>query len=302
MPVAVACIPGASPCPLPGVAPPPPGPGTCDWCHGPARPGRRRCWCCRTVAGALGRPSPPVVPLLLYQPGDRAHAVLRGYKDAADARTRAHLSARLAATLQWFLTGHRQCLAQALGPVDAVCVVPGRPRRTPAADGRTGPAAGDAPLPLALRLVPALARLPRLPLATGAGTVCHIAAAADAFVAPSGVAGARVLLLDDTWTTGAHACSAAAALTGAGGTVAGIVVLGRSVNPQASPVVAAWWRRAVRLALAAPGGPLAAGPGSGRGRGVAVGARPEDRPLPDAGCALASCPRRIGLPMRPGPR
>jgi adenine/guanine phosphoribosyltransferase-like PRPP-binding protein len=44
------------------------------------------------------------------------------------------------------------------------------------------------------------------------------------------LAGEAVLLIDDTWTTGANAQSAAAALKAAGAGVVGAVVIGRHVN------------------------------------------------------------------------
>ena len=45
----------------------------------------------------------------------------------------------------------------------------------------------------------------------------------------------RALILDDTWTTGARAQSLAHALKIAGAESAGIVVLGRHVNPDHAP-------------------------------------------------------------------
>ncbi len=52
----------------------------------------------------------------------------------------------------------------------------------------------------------------------------------DRFILPSRLPGARVLLLDDTWTTGSRAQSAAAALKLAGATRVVVVVLGRHLN------------------------------------------------------------------------
>jgi hypothetical protein len=50
-----------------------------------------------------------------------------------------------------------------------------------------------------------------------------------------GVAGCHVLLVDDTWTTGAHAQSAAAALRSAGASAVTILVLARWLDPSWSP-------------------------------------------------------------------
>ena len=60
------------------------------------------------------------------------------------------------------------------------------------------------------------------------------------------VAGRRLVVVDDTWVTGARARSAATALARAGARVAGIVVVGRAVDPGASTRVAAWWTRYAR--------------------------------------------------------
>ena len=40
-----------------------------------------------------------------------------------------------------------------------------------------------------------------------------------------------MLVIDDTWTTGAHAQSASAALKAAGASAVGVVVIGRGLNP-----------------------------------------------------------------------
>lgn len=65
------------------------------------------------------------------------------------------------------------------------------------------------------------------------------AQAADRFRATRSVAGQRVLVLDDTWTTGAHAQSASAALKAAGAAAVGVVAVGRWCNPSFSDN-AAW--------------------------------------------------------------
>jgi hypothetical protein len=57
----------------------------------------------------------------------------------------------------------------------------------------------------------------------------------------------RVLLLDDTLTTGARAQSAAAALVRAGAAAVVIVVIGRVVRPEASAQSAVYWRHAAEL-------------------------------------------------------
>ena len=51
--------------------------------------------------------------------------------------------------------------------------------------------------------------------------------APDRYVATRSLKGTRVLVVDDTWTTGAHAQSASTALKAAGADAVGVVALGR---------------------------------------------------------------------------
>lgn len=55
--------------------------------------------------------------------------------------------------------------------------------------------------------------------------------AADRFRAIRALGGARVLVIYDTWTTGAHAQSASAALKAAGARTVAVVAIGRWFNP-----------------------------------------------------------------------
>ncbi len=57
--------------------------------------------------------------------------------------------------------------------------------------------------------------------------------------------GLRLLVVDDVYTTGARANSAAVALRVAGAHVAGVLVLARRVNPDRYPEAAAFWDRQV---------------------------------------------------------
>lgn len=82
------------------------------------------------------------------------------------------------------------------------------------------------------------------------------------FRAPGRLSGAAVVLLDDTWTSGSSAQSAAVALRLAGAARVAVVVLGRHVNPR-DPAAA-------RLAAVLTGRPFRPGwcavhgPGAGR--------------------------------------
>jgi hypothetical protein len=85
-------------------------------------------------------------------------------------------------------------------------------------------------------------------LKLGDDPVGHNTASDTAFVTTRDVSGARVLVIDDTWTSGATAQSAASALALAGAEVAGIVPIGRIVSPSSSrPEDVAWWEAQQKL-------------------------------------------------------
>jgi hypothetical protein len=159
---------------------------------------------------------------------------LRRYKDAPAVAARHHFSAVLARLLAAFLRSHLRCLEQSVGLWDVLAVVPSSSRR---------PASWVTlcPFDAVVGIVGELARWPRLGLTGGAGRAAHLRPATDAFVVTGLTAGSRVLLLDDTWVTGARARSAAAAIAGAGGHVVATVVIGRSVDPTAAPRLQEWW-------------------------------------------------------------
>lgn len=221
--------------PVPGLPVPAHGPGVCRSCHGPVPDAVAQCWCCRAATARLGGPCPPVAVGCCYRSGDRAHAALRGYKDATSAAARRRFTAMVAATLA-AVAG-----AQGLGSgtVDAVCPVPPTRRRPAVAT----------PVLAAVRLVPGLQDLPVTALHAQPVPVSHLRPDRRAFAPSSPVAGLSVLVVDDTWTTGAHARSAAAALEDRGATVRAIVVAGRCVDPTASAVARRWWQQATDEAL-----------------------------------------------------
>ncbi|GEM_PF-482891 len=220
-----------------GRAVPPTGPGVCRVCHGPARDGWARCWACRVQDSSPHVPSPPVVPVALYAVGDPLHRVLRRYKDGTVPQARRHFAARLVEHLAAFFVHHTRCLTAAYGPWSAVAVVPSSAARR---------VQGRHPFEAVVASVPMLRDVPRLHLVPGSGSAAHLSPDPAAFaVVDPPVRGSAVLLLDDTWTTGARLRSAAAALVQAGARVGVAVVAGRAVDLRAMPAPAA--RRADRL-------------------------------------------------------
>ena len=99
----------------------------------------------------------------------------------------------------------------------------------PSGQGRPGPH------PL-LEIVASCVDVPIVPLSTAPSAAARARGLADGVAAGwptigGAVAGADVLLVDDTWVSGASAQSAAAALKAAGARRVALVVVGRHVDP-----------------------------------------------------------------------
>ncbi|HEV2256251.1 MAG TPA: hypothetical protein VGS06_24135 [Streptosporangiaceae bacterium] len=206
----------------------------CEVCRGPVRPGFARCYQCdRHALLAPALIADAVVPISYAIKGTPFADHLWRYKSAlasspaattasapmpASAPTSASARASALALLLAFLADHGPCVWQraSMPPPDRFAVVP-------TGAGRPGPH------PL-LRLVSPYLRLPGCSLALRPGRQGRDLDL-DRFQVQGRPAGASVLLLDDTWVSGASAQSAAAALKLAGARHVAVIVLGRHVNP-----------------------------------------------------------------------
>ena len=150
------------------------------------------------------------------------HHILAGYKrlDGPRAEAAAH---QLASILDEFLRRHEACLARAAG-VAGFQIVTTVPSSQPSRDF-------DHPLRRVVsQLVSATQDRHQRLLRRSALPVQSRHFDARRFEALSPLPGQNVLLVDDTWTTGASAQSAAAALRSAGVATVAAVVIGRYVN------------------------------------------------------------------------
>jgi predicted amidophosphoribosyltransferase len=195
------------------------GPGVCVRCFN-LTDGYEQCYTCARQPSALDA----VVPISYSIAHEQLHHALASYKRIGGAAGR-RLAVQLAAVLWRYLDQHEGCIARAIGlpAFPVVATVP------------SGDSARDEDHPLrwivSTAVKPTRHRHQRL-LRRSQRDVAARAFDADKYQARRPLAGEAVLLIDDTWTTGANAQSAAAELKAAGaGAVAGVVI-GRHVNRQ----------------------------------------------------------------------
>jgi hypothetical protein len=200
--------------------------GVCGVCHGASIRGQLgtffpNCWNCRDIPPGGTR---VVVPISLARKQDsQLYDMAKGYKSGYvhDDVRRQH-AVVLASTLQRFLRLHETCIARAAGGTqwDTVTIVPS------ARSGREGIHPLERVIALSTTLGPICRRL----LTPTGQQIQRDRANPGAFVAGADANGARVLIVDDTMTTGTSVQSAAAALTSGGAHVVGAVVICRLVD------------------------------------------------------------------------
>jgi hypothetical protein len=201
----------------PGSALRPDGPPECGVCRGPVSPGFACCWQCDTHrARGPGLLADAVVPVSHAVKGTAFAAALWRYKSWRQPDAVA--SASLQALLLVFLRDHGACVWHRAG-----MAAPTHLAVVPTGCGRPGTH------PLLAMSAPYL-RLPPIRLAIRPGAQGRDLDVGR-FTASRAAAGANVLLLDDTWVSGASAQSAAAALKVAGARRVAVVVLGRHLDP-----------------------------------------------------------------------
>jgi predicted amidophosphoribosyltransferase len=207
---------------------PPTGPGICSVCH-VAVDGWSTCWSCNQTEGQVSRPARLVVPVSLYQGLSPLWVMLRNYKDGRTETVRDQLGMRLSATLGRFIRDHESCMVQDDAPFDVVTTVPSSKRAHPH------------PMEATALRVKSLAERYRRTLEATASPAKHNAASDQAFDVIANVRGARVLLLDDTFTSGAALQSAATALHLVGAADVAAVTAGRYYNRGYNDLTRTFW-------------------------------------------------------------
>ena len=181
--------------------------GVCRLCHSSVDESFTVCSPCNS-ARSIG--AQEVLPITMEIRAGLVHDHLRNYKDGPSQLVRDRFGLRLAGLLASFTTIHHKCI----GDWDLVTCVPSVSRTALASVvTRIGSLTGD--YRQVISATPG--KSPRT-------------LDADRFRVTEEVRGRRILLLDDTFTSGAAIYSACAALSGAGAEVVGPVVIGRFVD------------------------------------------------------------------------
>lgn len=189
----------------------------CTICRGPVD-GWRRCYACKELDDAVPFPlAGHVVPMTVALKPSAWYSRLYTYKG-----TEPHHRSVLGALSYAFIRSHRARIAQILGGApDAVTVVPSKKRVPTAAQPLWGVLSSVNP-----------------PLAGAGMLLRHVQGCQggrqqyrpDCFVCVENVAGRRIILLEDTWVTGATAVSAAGALYAAGAEAVIVLPIARMVR------------------------------------------------------------------------
>jgi glutamine phosphoribosylpyrophosphate amidotransferase len=172
-----------------------------------------------------------VIPISYYETPSPFRERMHDYKESPDPSTRYAESRIVGGILARYLDEFGDSLADRFGEWDAVVPVPSTKNPPPSA--LTQALAADFS-----DFVDPLEWLTR-----GTGQMKFTVASESGFVPTTNVEGASVLLIDDTYTTGARLHSAAHALQAAGAKLVAGVVVARKINPIAKYYAVDLWQR-----------------------------------------------------------
>jgi hypothetical protein len=192
----------------------------CRTCRGPTPVGLARCYQCDRARSQAGELLADVVAPIAYavRGGQLAVDLWRYKSDRADA---AESAARLRAMLAAYLADHGESVWRAA----RMAAVPVAVAVGPSGRGRPG----GHPLP---DLVRSCVDVPLVGLSVAPEEAAHVRGVDPRWLrVDEPVAGADVLVVDDTWVSGGSAQSAAVALKLAGARRVAVIVIGRHVNP-----------------------------------------------------------------------
>ena len=196
---------------------------TCATCTTPVPPDspHERCYPCGQLHAVVGI-ADLIAPLIYGIEGEQSHYLVRHYKDDPDAAVRRRLSLVVNRLLFLGIVLHQRCIERRAGaPVDRRLTVP-------SLSGRPGvhPFVGMAARTRATGTTPVL-----MPSATASAARTVSGSHFDLVGSQTDLTGEHVLILDDTWTTGSRAQSAAMTLRRYGAKHVSVLVISRYMKP-----------------------------------------------------------------------
>jgi len=193
----------------------------CDVCHGAVDPAYSRCFQCFDSIRKLGSGTADVVSFVSLAPtgGQMAQELYTYKRSSVPERYRLPRLIGLSAGLWQWLAKHEACMAGRVGgsQFDVITTVP-------STSGRIG----QHPLgQLVAGVVTNSSDRYQSLLAVQRTDLEQRECAVDRYAVTGDAHRASILVIDDTWTTGAHAQSASAALKQAGAISVGLLAIGR---------------------------------------------------------------------------
>jgi predicted amidophosphoribosyltransferase len=198
---------------------PPNAPDVCPICRSGRKLDFATCWSCKHVRSQITYPCPIVIPVSFYRTPSPLRERMHDYKESEDPSVRLVQSRVVGGILARYFEENSERLARSFTEWDAVVPVPSTKNPPPSA------------LTRALNEDYSDFVIPSEWLSRGTGSMSHNKASESGFEVTSDVSEARVLLIDDTFTTGARMNSAAHTLRAAGATVVAGLVVARKINP-----------------------------------------------------------------------
>jgi len=193
---------------------------TCVVCTTPVD-GFDRCFVCQSAYGATSGLADLVMPLTYGIAGAQSGFLLRAYKDNPDARVYRQQGLVINWLLYLAILVHEGCIGRRVG------LAVGCRLAVPSVRGRVG----VHPFEVIARQMNATRESPRLTVSQADTGERVVSVSRFALDPETDLAGQHVLILDDTWTTGANAHSAVLAARRAGAAAVSVMVVGRWLRP-----------------------------------------------------------------------